>query len=263
MKKYISLLIAVVLLLCLTVPAFALGGNPKIVDKADLLSSSEEATLETMAENLANEYNIDVVILTVYSLDGKDITAYADDYFDYNGYGIGYNHSGVLLILSMEYRDWAISTCGDGIDALTDYGQEELMDGVLDYFGDDDYYLGFRKYLNELDYYFEAWENGEPIDIQGGFSLMGLLFAIGIGAVAGGITTSIMQAGMKTTNPQRNAQSYLKVGSYKLTGQRDLFLYSRTTKVRKAESSSGSSRGGSSTHRSSSGRSHGGSRGKF
>lgn len=259
MKKLATLVLCAVLILSLSIPVLAYGGSPKIVDQADLLSDYEEETLERKAQQLADTYGIDVVILSVYSLDGKDITAYADDYFDYNGYGIGPEHSGVLLMLSMEYRDWAISTCGDGIDALTDYGQEQLMDNVLDYLGDDEYYHGFNQYLSELDYYFGAWENGDPIGSVR-FSFINILVALAIGLVAAGITTSVMQAGMKTANPQRSAQSYLKTGTYNLGTQRDIFLYSRTTRVKKAESSSSS---GSSTHRSSSGSTHGGSRGKF
>lgn len=260
MKKVLSLLIAAMLLLSISAPVFAAGGSPKIVDNADLLSDYEENLLETKAENLAEKYRIDVVILTVDSLNGKDITAYADDYFDYNGYGIGSNHSGVLLMLSMEYRDWAISTCGDGIQALTDYGQELLMDDVLDYFADDDYYLGFYRYLTDLDDYFEAWESGDPIDRGAKFSFMNIIISLIIGLVAAGITISVMQSGMKTARPQRSAESYINQDTYKLYGQRDIFLYSNTTRVRKQQSSSS---GGSRTHRSSSGRSHGGSRGKF
>lgn len=258
MKKLTSLIFTFLLILSLTSPAFAAGGLPKIVDEAGLLTTYEEEKLEERAQILADKYHIDVVILTVDSLNGRNITAYADDYFDYNGYGIGSNHSGVLLMLSMEYRDWAISTCGDGIKALTDYGQEQIMDDVLDYLGDDEYYEGFSAYLQLLDEYFEAYENGEPIDKSRNI-VFDLLIAIGIGALAGFITITVMKSGMKTVKPQRGAQSYVKQNSYKLRHQRDLYLYSRTSRTRKESSSSG----GSSTHRSSSGRSHGGSRGKF
>lgn len=258
MKKLTSILIAVLLILCLTIPAFAAGGSPKIVDNADLLSASEEATLETKALYLANKYDIDVVILTVDSTYGKNVTAYADDYFDNNGYGIGNDYSGVLLMLSMDQRDWAISTCGNGIDALTDYGQERLMDDVLDYLRDDEYYDGFSAYLNLLDKYFEAYKNGKPIDKTRNI-VIDLVIALGIGVLAGFITILVMKSGMKTVKPQRGAQSYVRQGSYKLRHQRDMFLYTRTTRTPRQSSSSG----GSSTHRSSSGRSHGGSRGKF
>lgn len=262
MKKITSLLIILLLAASLTVTAFAAGGSPKIIDNANVLSSAEEAMLETQALALVNKYDMDVVILIEDSIGYQNVTDYADDYFDYNGYGVGSKHSGVLFLLDMDEREWAISTCGNTIDALTDYGQEQIMDKVLDYLGNDEYYDGFCAYLELLDEYFEAYEKGEPIDQQRDLFdiIFDLFVALGIGAVAGGITITIMKAGMKTVRPQRGAQSYVKDGSFKLTKQRDMFLYSNTSRTRKQSSSSG---GGSSTHRSSSGRSHGGSRGRF
>ena len=262
MKKIASLLIILLLVTSLTVTAFASGGSPKIIDNADVLSASEEAKLETMAVALVSKYDMDVVILVEDSIGLNDVTDYADDYFDFNGYGVGSKHSGVLLLLDMDEREWAISTCGDAIDALTDYGQEQIMDEVLEYLGDDEYYNGFHTYLELLDEYFESYENGEPIDQKRDLFdiIFDLFIALGIGAVVGGISVTIMKSGMKTARPQRGAQSYVKDGSFKLTKQRDMFLYSNTSRTRKQSSSSG---GGSSTHRSSSGRSHGGSRGRF
>jgi len=262
MKKITSLLIIFLLVASLTVTAFAAGGSPKIIDNADVLSAAEEAKLETMALALVSEYDMDVVILIEDSIGLKNVTDYADDYFDYNGYGVGSKHSGVLLLLDMDEREWAISTCGNTIDALTDYGQDQIMDKVLDYLGNDEYYDGFRTYLDLLDEHFEAYEKGEPIDQKR--SLFDIVFdlfvALGIGAIVGGISITVMKSGMKTAKPQRGAQSYVKDGSFKLTKQRDMFLYSNTSRTRRQSSSSG---GGSSTHRSSSGRSHGGSRGRF
>lgn len=257
MKRIWMLLLTFSLLFALVIPVSAAEGTPKIVDKANLLSTSQQIELELMAQELVDRYEIDVVILTVDSLSGKDITKYADDYFDRNGYGVGKNHSGVLFMLSMENRDWAISTCGDAIEALTDYGQEQLMDKVLPQLGDDDYYEAFHTYLTELDVYFEAYENGEPISKERNVVLH-ILISLGIGLIVATITICIMRSGMKTTRPQRGAASYVRSGSYHLHNQKDMFLYSRTSKTRRAESSSGSS-----THRSSSGRRHGGSRGKF
>lgn len=270
MKKLTSLLLICLLALSLTVPALAItviagpiydGDPPKIVDNANLLSSSEEVTLNNKAKALADKYDIDVVILTVDTLYGEDITNYADDYFDYTGYGIGSEHSGVLLMLSMDEREWAISTCGEAIDALTDYGQDQIMDEVTDYLSDGDYYEGFAAYLDLLDEYFAAYKNGKPIDkTRTAFdTAFDIFVALAIGAAAGGITIWIMRSGMKTVRPQSGAVDYVQQGSYYLRNQRDVYLYSRTTRVRKQTTSSG----GSSTHRSSSGRRHGGSRGRF
>ncbi len=95
---------------------------------------------------------------------------------------------------------------------------------------------------------------------------MYVIFSLVCGLIVAAIVIWIMSRGMSTAKAQRNAQSYLATGSYDLHTKRDIFLYSRTTKTRKAESSSSTGArggGGSSTHRSSSGRSHGGRSGKF
>lgn len=258
MKKTILISLCLILMLGMLQCVYASGGSPKVVDEAELMTATQVEILEKEASALADTYAMDVVILTVRSTNGKYIQDHADDYFDYNGYGIGSEHSGVLLMLAMDEREWWLSTCGDTIDALTDYGQEKLMDEVVPYFSDGDYYSGFRTYLRQLDVYFAAYENGSPIDRHPNIFLIAMV-ALAVGAFAGWITIMVMKSGMKTTRPQTGAACYVENGSYQLLRQRDIFLYSRTTKIKKAESNSS----GSSTHRSSSGRSHGGSGGRF
>lgn len=292
MKKILLLLLSILLLFTLAQPALAT--EPKIVDNADILTASEEALLEDKARALVQEYNMDVVILTVDSLNGRYSSDYADDYFDYNGYGIGPNYNGVLLLLSMEEREWAISTCGDTIYALTDYGIQQLFSSISGDLSMDRYYEAFDTYLDELPNYFQAYYNGSPIDgykepyegpgsyepVPGeeivyypdrdkGSPDYGkiLLISLLIGALAGGVTVLIMCSQMNTAKSQTGAQSYLIPGSYDLKRYQDIFLYSNVSRHRKPEHNQshrgGGHGGGSSVHRSSSGRSHGGGRGRF
>ena len=74
--------------------------------------------------------------------------AYADDFYDYNGYGYGDSRDGILLLISMEERDWRISTCGYGITVFTDAGQEYISDKFLPYLSDGDYSEAFTKYAD-------------------------------------------------------------------------------------------------------------------
>ena len=131
-----------------------------VIDNADLMSSSEEAALEEKAQALRQEYGMDVVILTVDSLDGKRPQDYADDYYDYNGYAA----DGVLFLLSMEERDWYISTKGNAIYALTDYGIQQVGESALPYLKNGDYYGAFDAFLAALPTYFSAYSDGSPID---------------------------------------------------------------------------------------------------
>ena len=273
MKRWISLIICL-LLLCpvLTVTA----ENARILDEANLLWSEEIQELEIRAGRIAEQYGMDVVILTVNSTNGTYIESFADDFYDQNGYGIGSNASGVLLVLAMDTREWAISTCGDAIYAITDFGIQSLFEDMAPYLSRDDYYSAFSVYLQVLPYYFEAYESGSPIDgwdgnYQGPGSVEigtredivyyeskpNYILAPVIGLVLAGIVILFMRSAMNTKRPQRSAVDYIAQGSYHLRRNH----YSQVHKVRKQSQNNGG--GGSSVHHSSGGRSHGGGHGRF
>ncbi len=259
---------------------------PRVVDHANLLSEEEERALSETITSIIDEYGMDVVILTVDSLSGKSAQDYADDYFDYEGYGCGEDWSGILFLLSMEYRDWWMSTCGDGIYAFTDYGIEQLFSEAAYYLADDRYYLGFNAWLEAIPAFLDAFRDGNHIDGYSGSddgpgsytpderddvvyyeddrSILGqFLLSLVIGLVAATITVAIMAGQMNTKRAQSSAGAYVVPGSFNLSIHRDLFLYSSVHKTAKPKESSSGGGGGSSVHRSSSGRSHGGGGGKF
>lgn len=286
-KKIICLLLCLCLLPVCMVQAVNVPELPRVVDEAGLLSSSEIESLSSAIDGIIEEYQMDVVILTVDSLRYKSAQDYADDYYDDNGYGAGSNYSGVLLLISMEDRDWWISTCGDAIYAITDYGIESLFSEMSFYLSVDMFYEAFRAYLDALPEYFRAYRNGNPIDGNIGFydgpgsyspgtseevvyyhdsesSIIGNFFiSLLIGLVAALITILIMRGSMNTKRAQHSAADYFKQGSFHLRVHRDLFLYSNVTKTARPKNNGSSGGGGSRTHSSSSGRSHGGGGGKF
>lgn len=286
--KLSALLLSLIILLSLALTVSAETPD-LVVDQIDLFTDEEELALTEKAAALQSQYGMDVVIVTNQSLGSKTPEEYADEYFDYNGYGA----DGVLFLLSMEYRDWYISTAGDGIYALTDYGIEKLGDQVVPYLGSGDYYKAFDTFLDALVPYFERFESGNPIDGQvdesgdfyigtqekvvhyekrnapslGKRLLRSLPSSLLLGFVTAMVSILVMRSGMNTKRKQTAAGVYMDEKSYDLIRRRDTFLFSNTTKTRiqQSSSSSGSSHhsGGSSTHRSSSGRSHGGGGGKF
>lgn len=279
MKRKLTALITCVLLL-LTLPMAVFADElPMVVDNAGLLTAEEAASLNTKALALREEYEMDIVILTVDALDGKRPQDYADDFFDYGGYGYGDDYSGILLLLSMENRDWYIFTSGDGIYALTDYSIQACMEEPLSYMGQGDFYGGFNAWLDGLPVYLESFHNDAPIDGQADYSedyyhgdregvvyyheekAPNLFLSLIIGLAVAGISVLVMRASMNTKRSQRGAASYLVEDSFHLRTHQDIFLYSNIQKTpRPKQTSSG---GGSSVHHSSSGRSHGGGGGKF
>ena len=130
MKKrlYIILFTLILSTMCV-MPVFAQNEMAAyVVDDAELLTDSEESSLNETLKEISNRQNCQVVVVTTNSLDGKSTEAYADDYYDYNGYG----EDGIVLLVSMEDRDYWMSTHGFAIRAFTDAGIEYIQNKFLD-----------------------------------------------------------------------------------------------------------------------------------
>jgi uncharacterized protein len=190
--------------------------------------------------------------------------AYADDYFDYNGYGYGSNYDGVLLLISMENRDWHISTCGFGITAFSDRALDYIGEEMLSSLSCADYYEAFCTYYENCDYFLAAARNGNPVSPNEPVDIINsgktILFILGFGLFIGWFSVSRMKAQLKTIRYNDSASNYVMLNKTRITDRTDNFLYKNVSKTRINNSSSS---GGSSTHRSSSGRSHGGRGGRF
>lgn len=243
------------------------SANKLLVDDADLLKPEQEKVLLEKLEDISQRQKCDVVVVTVKSLEGKSAQDFADDYFDYNGYGQGKNHDGLLLLVSMTERKWHISTTGYGITAFTDAGLDYLSKQFLPDLKDGDYNAAFTTYAEQCDDFLTQARKGQPYDVHNlpkepldWYWIPGAL-AIGFG-IAYLIVTG-MKGQLKSVHYQTGAADYIKKNSLKITNSQEFFLFSKVSKQPKPEPSSNSSSGGSSTHTSSSGRSHGGSGGGF
>ena len=271
-KVFLSCIACLSLIIPLSVNASAELNYPdmaRVVDDADLLTDGEEQALENKIAEITKKYDFDVVIVTADTLEGQSPMAYADDFYDYNGYGAGNNYDGVLLLVSMEDRDWWISTKGFGIKAFTDYGIQKAGDEFKGFLTEKKYSEGFETFLNITDEYVKAAKDGKPYDTNNKYRtqddvVKGVLIAIavglGIGLVAAFIVVMIFKSQLKSVAFQKNADCYEVEGSMNVTRSHDMFLYRSVKKTAIPQSSGG---GGSSTHHSSSGSSHGGGGGKF
>jgi uncharacterized protein len=265
MKKIVSILLVTVLVFAISASlVLAADRAPRLVDDADLLTNGEESRLLSMLDEISERQQLDVIVVTADTLGGKSPAAYADDYFDYNGYGFGANHDGVLLLVSMEDRDWYISTTGYGITAFTDKGIEYMSDRFIDDLSAGWYADAFSTYAELCDDFITQAKTGAPYD-RGNLPKepfpfgMSLIIAIVIGLVVAFIVTGSMKAQLKSVRFKAEAKDYVKKDSLQITEARDFFLYRHVSRVKKDNDRSGGSR----THVSSSGRSHGGGGGKF
>lgn len=271
MKKKISvLLLVIVLCLGTAIPVFAAENDGfaneyyRVLDMADLLSDAEEAALLSKLDEISVRQSMDVVIVTTDSIGGKSPMEYSDDIYDECNFGYGSNNDGLLLLISMEDRDWYISTCGYGITAFTDAGIEYIGEQIKPDLSEGNYAAAFSSYAEFCDDFITQARNGEPYDSgnlpREPLSLIWIPIALVIGFVIAKIVVGNMKSKLKTVRKQVAANSYMKSGSMNIIDSRDLFLYHTVTRTERPQNNSSS---GSSTHTSSSGTTHGGGGGKF
>ncbi len=269
LKKVLSFISAAVVLLTVTSMTAYAENSDKVVDNADILTDSEEAELEDMILDIIEKHGrkYDIAVVTTYGTNGKSIEAFADDYYDYNGYGYGSKNSGIILAIDMEERAYHMSTCGEGITVFTDYGLERLDSNFVSFLSSGDYSDAFRSFADESDELIDYYEsNGKPYDIyRKKHYVLYFMIALAAGLIIAATVCGMMSSQLKSVNMQTQAENYIRQGSFRVTGGTDKFLYSNVTKTRVSSSSgsSGHRSGGSSTHSSSSGSSHGGHGGHF
>ena len=223
-----------------------------VADSAQLLTEDQRAELNRRAAGLTEKYGIAVRIITVNSIGQYNVEDFAEAVFDQYGLGYGPQNSCIMLLLSMEYRDYDIMAHGYGNEAFTDYGKDKLADKFLPKLGNNDWYGGFSAYLDGVDEFLALAAQGEPVDVgsgyggpsQGAKTVIHLVVAF----IPALIVALIMKGKMKTVKKQRAAAAYTGLDQLDLRLKEDRFLHRSQTRTRIQTESSSRSGGGTSVN---------------
>lgn len=239
-----------------------------VVDNADLLTQTEENELSEKLQDISDELQFDVVVVTTNSTGSKTATEYADDYFDYNGYGRGSNNDGALFLVDMGDRKWAISTSGYGIEAIIDSALDDMEEEIVPYLKSGDYDGAFNEFA-DLTYDIvndakngKSYSNSTTSTTKNHKNIgTNLIVAFSIGAGISLMIILVYRSKLKPVKFQKEVKEYIVPGSFNLRRSDDVFLYFNITKVPIPKNNDSDDSG--SFHSSSSGSSHGGSSGSF
>lgn len=241
MMKYRKWSIQAVLFLLLTLLALPVQASEYtfVDDGADLLTTEQELQFERTAQEISRQYGCGIHIVTLwdYSAYGSSVRSAAEKYFTNHNCGVGSDADGLLLMLSMEARDYALIAHGNlGNTAFTDYGKDLLSEEFLDDFRYDDWADGFSDYLSMSEQFLEAAASGTPVDVEHGSGIgLTLVMVLLIPALIAGIACGIMAASMKSARSKTHANDYSK--GVQITARQDRFI-TRTVVRQKIESSS-------------------------
>lgn len=269
MKKLKYLILAIVLFLTLqNVSAF--DKELKVYDYAQVLTPEEEEKLKEKSIEFTEKYNMDIIMVTVKYHEKSTTKAYAQDFYDYNGFGVGNTHDGLIFVIDFNFNeksDFYISTTGEAIRMYDDYRINSILDSIDDeyYKNSEDYFNMFLAFINASDKYASlgvpSSNSNTRIDSNGD-----LVYKTGIPWFKITLISLIISSAIviffimknKMVRKSVNANEYLKKDSVVINNRSDKFITTHTTSVRINDSSSGGRVGGSSTSRGSSGVSHGG-----
>ncbi|MDD5805428.1 TPM domain-containing protein [Blautia sp. HCP3S3_H10_1] len=231
-----------------------------VLDEADLLSSDEESQLLDKLESVSADYDFDVAVATVQSINGMEMNKFTDVFFDENGYGTGDNHDGILFMVSIGDRQWHITTHGYGMTVFNQDGLDYLKEQVEPLLKDEDFYGAFDTYADQCQLFLEQAATGEPFDAstlpREPFSPIWIPISLGIGLLLAFLCTMGMRAQLKSVRAKDSAVDYVRQGSLDVTRSNDIFLYHTVTRTAKPKDDDNSSTGGSDS-------SHGGTGGSF
>lgn len=222
----------------------------KVYDYAQVLSIEEEEKLKKEIDLFIANHNMDMALVTVKYHEKIDTMNYADDFYDYNGFGIGSNNDGLIFVIDFTfgYTDIWMSTTGKAINLYTDARIDSILDSVS-FKKNRGYYEMLDTFIEESNYYanigISSYNNESKINFKN---------IIIISLVIPSIIILILILKNKMIKAAITASHYLIKDSVIINKRSDKFITTHTTSVRINDSSSG----GSSTHSGSSGISHGG-----
>lgn len=246
-----------------------------VTDEAGILSEAELERLEQTAAKLSEELQVGIYIITV-----QDYRAYntysvvrcTEQLYEKRGLGIGPDKDGILLLLSMNDRDYSLTTFGYFADyVFGDHNKTLVEKEFLDNFRNNDWGGGFEDYLsqsgdllataldnqlnkdsdpcsirgqqypNKTYYYGELKEKEEQAarEYQAALErqqkrsrIIRTLIVIGVPCLVALIVCSTFKSQMKTAKERSTAEEYVVPGSAVLRTQEDRFVNRTESRVR-------------------------------
>ena len=227
----------------------------KIYDFADLYTDEEEKDLYNKIQSFIDNRRLDLVIVTIKENPKSNAEVYADDFYDYNHFGLNDTRDGLLFLVDMDTRDLHITGTGVGEDKYPDSKIDDILDETFQDFSDEKYYEGTKNVIKTIDSYYniEYNESGryEPKTYSD------YLLYIVIGSVVITIIVMIILVGKnRMVNKATSSRQYLDESTKQVKLTKNTLVGTHISKTKIEHDSGGSSGGGG--HISSSGSSHSG-----
>ncbi|MBP9749592.1 MAG: TPM domain-containing protein [Candidatus Pacebacteria bacterium] len=162
--KFVIALSTVLLFGVSCVSAYEKPGNPEgyVSDFAQVLTDTEEASLEGLLADLEKQTGAQTAVVTVPDMGGDYIEHYAVKLFEEWGIGGSERDNGLLLLLALQEREVRIEV-GYGLEGiLTDSRSAGIIRDIMTpQFKEGKYYVGLEGAIAEITSLIKTGETGE------------------------------------------------------------------------------------------------------
>lgn len=246
MKRFLIFIFSLIVFSLVVEPMPIQAASAHVFDDADLLTAEEEKAIDQKASQIAQDYDIDVLVLTTYEIGSSDV--YARDFIE--SYGEQYHADGYIgYCIDMSDRSFWVD--GYGENALKYFDQSDtdaISNDVEDYLADEEFGESASAFLNGVDHHLAKATkkygfftniiiNKTPYMIV---SIFGVLFGI---LVAGMMTYSKMHL-HQDKKIKRKADEYSDPVQLDEKNEQLIRTYQTRTPVPKAQNNGGGYSGG-------------------
>lgn len=223
-----------------------------VQDLADILSSEEEEALREECSFIGEAQEIDIIILTTdYTKDTRK--AYLEEFYDSHDDVLS---DAVLILVDMDPDNRGVEIQGYGQCefSISDDRIEAILDEIVPYLSDGDYYNAFSAYIYKVDNYMSMevgsnyvhteednlnynenyYEDAQAEEV----SFLDLtLFNLLIAAVVGGISVGIMALTtiFSKSKMTTNGNTYINAKNSRVLGHWDRYIRTTTTRTPKPQ----------------------------
>ena len=163
-----------------------------VFDNGKVLRSSQKAVIRERLETVSKEFQVYLYLLTEAAIGDQDPVAYAEKFYFSNGLGCGKQQDGILLLLCMDRREWAIYGVGLGEQAIADGKAQEIGQKIRPALIDGDYVEAVTVFGAECMTCLDKTVNREKNPVRAGITMV-----IFLGSAGALIVTGVIQSRKK------------------------------------------------------------------
>ena len=181
----------------------AVDAKEKVYDFGEILTTNEEKKLYEEIVDYINQTNMDVAIVTVKYNNKHNVQTYAEDFYDYNNFGVGSERDGILYVIDMDLGQIYLTATGKAIRTYSDKRYNNMLDNAFQFVLDGDYYGSCSSLIKSALSYskIDSTEDDDYVVDRDGTVKKdnSSLLAIGIFAIIGTAITMLILVNMNRT----------------------------------------------------------------